>query len=280
MKKGKKDVYEIINERVFKLIEETGKLPWQKPWKDGMNANLISKKAYRGLNAWSLNLLPFASNWWVSYKQAGQLGGKVKKGEKGFPVVFWKFLDIEDKETKLKKTIPLLRYYTVFNIEQCEGIDEKKIPAMEERNFNRIDACEDIITKYEDIPMVEHGGNKASYSPVMDRIRMPKKEMFDGDIEYYSTLFHEMVHSTGHKDRLDRDLKLIAAYDKENYSKEELTAEMGSSYLCGIAGIDNEHETDNSIAYLKSWLSVLKNNKTWLVSAAGKAQKAVDYIID
>jgi antirestriction protein ArdC len=278
--KKKKDVYEIINQRIFDLVEKEGKLPWQKPWKDGFATNLISKKAYRGLNAITLNMLPFTSNYFVTYKQAASLGGKVIKGEKGFPIIFWKFLKIEDKETREEKTIPLLRYFTVFNVEQCEGIPEDKIPKNEKITFNHIEKCEEIINGYMDKPPIEHISNRACYNPIADKIKMPKKELFDCEVSYYSTLFHEIVHSTGHSSRLNRDeLKKLAAFGDDSYSKEELTAEMGSAYLCGVAGIDNEHETKQTTAYLQSWLNVLKNNKTWLVSAAGKAQKAIDYIL-
>lgn len=279
-KSDKATVYEIITERIIERIETEGRLPWHKPWIEGFARNLASKKHYRGSNVWLLNMAPFSSPYWLTFKQAKDQGGTVKKGEKGWPVVYWQWIETKDKVTGEKKTVPLLRYYTVFNLEQCEGIEA---PATESRRMNTLESieeCERVIHDMPRRPEVRHERNQAFYSPQFDYVNMPKKEMFHDAPGYYHTLFHELTHATGHESRLGR-LKgdaVLAKFGSEPYAKEELVAELGASYLSGVAGIQPTQE-DNSIAYLQGWIKALKNDPKLLIQASAQAQKAADYIL-
>jgi len=278
------NVYEIVTERIIKLVEEKGHLPWQRPWKvnESFPVNIERpSKPYQGINFWLLLSAGFASPFWLTAKQAKKLGGRIKYSEwkKSTLIVFWKFLD--DKEDA-KKRIPLLRYYYVYNIEQAEGIDPKHIPAIVENSkleFEPISNCEKILSDMP-IPMskVQHGFNRACYKPWADQIEMPNKEDFVGVEEYYSTLFHELTHATGHETRCDRKEAFGAGFGREKYSKEELVAEIGTCFLCHTAGIENKI-MDNSAAYIGSWLKKLKNDPRMIVFAASQAQKATDYIL-
>ncbi len=276
------NVYEIVTEKIISLLEQ-GEIPWKKPWKSasGWPMNLVSKKPYRGVNVFLLHSAGFSSRWWVTFDQAKELGGHVKKGEKASLVVFWKMLEkkVEDKEGNEKiEKIPMLRYYNVFNTDQCEGL---KVPDNDSVviEFNPIEEAESIVTGMPNRPDIRHGGNKAFYSPGLDYIGMPKAIDFDSEEEYYSTLFHEMVHSTGHTSRVDRKLnQKRAAFGSEDYSKEELVAEMGAAFLCGSCGIEPK-TIKNSAAYIKSWLKSLRDDKTMVVLAAAAAQRATEWIL-
>jgi antirestriction protein ArdC len=270
-------VYEIVTERILDYISANGVLPWRKPWHTSTPKNLVSKKAYRGVNVFLLGMQRFTSSYFVTYKQAAAKGGQVRKGEKSTPVIFWKMLDKGTDAKGRKQLIPLLRYYNVFNVTQCDGI-----VAPEEHTstlFEPIEACERIVSGWEGKPPIVHGGGRACYSPSEDLISMPVRESFGKVEEYYSTLFHEMVHSTGHKDRLAREgITNPIKFASHNYSFEELVAECGAAFLCGHAGIV-DHTIDNSAAYIANWVSKLKSEPKWIVDAAGKAAKASDLIL-
>jgi len=276
MSDSKFDIYEMVNTQIIDLLE-AGTVPWHKPWSGGDSPkNLISKKPYRGLNIMLLGSRPFASPYWLTFNQAKKIKGAVNKGEKSTVVIFWKFLEVIDDKTGKPKTIPMLRYYRVFNVEQCT-IPEGKIPesVIVENEIESIDMCEEIVNAY-DGPEIEYKAQQAFYSPTPDIINMPRKETFESSEEFYSVLFHEMVHSTGHVSRLDR-IKDHAAFRSAEYSKEELVAEYGAAYLCAITGIENS-TIDNSASYIQNWLTALKNDKRLLVTACGAAQRAIDYI--
>ena len=271
---GQDKIYEMINNKIIELLE-SGEVPWNKPWQGGEQKNFVSKKAYRGINPFLLASANYACPYWVSFKQAKKLGGMVRKGEKGLPVIFWKWLEITDKNTDEKKTIPFLRYYTVFNLEQTDGID---IPKPKVFDFNPIEQADKMLNGMPNRPPIEHKQARAFYRPSDDLINMPQKELFVNPEEYYSTLFHELVHSTGHKSRLGRhDNNLPAYFGSKDYSKEELVAEFGSAFLCGHCNIEKK-TIDNSAAYISGWLKQLRNNKKWLVQSSAQAQKAADYI--
>lgn len=271
-----KNIYEIINERIFVLLEK-GEIPWQKPWISGEPVNFITKRRYRGINPFILISSGYSCPYWVSFKQAKGKGGGIKKGEKGFPVVFWKWIELDGQDTKSgKKNVPFLRYYTVFNLEQTEGIE---IPAVEQRKFQPIAEAESIIHQMPRAPVIEHKQPQAYYLPADDLVNMPISNLFRSDEEYYSTLFHELTHSTGHVSRLNRaELSKINMLKSHDYSKEELVAEMGSAFLCGRCGIAPK-VIENQAAYIQGWLKRLQNNKKWLIYAAAKAQKAAHFIL-
>ena len=280
MSKEKVDVYQIVTDRIIDLLED-GVVPWHKPWAGGSNQlpmNLVSKKAYRGLNVWLLSCFGYASPYWVSYKQATELGGQVRKGEKSTLVVYWKMFETIDKDTKEKKVIPMLRYYNVFNVSQCDGINVPDTETQPTIDFNPIEEAEKIVANMTKVPRITHIEQQAYYNRSSDHVNMPQKETFKGEAEYYSTLFHELTHSTGHESRLGRFQNQVSKFGDSNYAKEELIAEMGASYLCAMAGIV-DRTIDNSAAYIANWLTKLRNDKKLVVSAAGKAHAACDYIL-
>jgi len=266
---------------VTKLIIErleAGVIPWKMPWKTvgGMPMNLVSKKLYRGFNFIYLNSFGYEKPFFLSFKQAQDLGGNVKKGAKSIQVIFWKMREHINASGEADK-IPMLRYYRVFNICDIEGIDLDKLPQTKshDHDFTPIQICENIIEKWEDKPEIISGKSHACYIPSQDVIHMPDPRTFFEDEEYYSVLFHESIHSTGHRKRLARDMS--GHFGDNSYSQEELIAEMGAAYLCGLAGIQTK-TIENSAAYIKSWLSKLKSDNKFVVIAASKAQHAVDYI--
>lgn len=277
---SKNKVYDIVNEKILEQLEK-GVIPWRKPWNSAQERprNIISGKVYRGINAFLLAVdNRFSSPYWMTYKQAEDLKGYVKKGEKGTMVIFWKLYEKENQETQKKESIPVLRYYTVFNLEQCEGITAPKDEnAAQKLEFEPIQEAEKLVNGYVLHPTITHSGTRAFYRPSTDEIYMPAKEDFKGIEEYYSTLFHELTHSTGHERRLNREgIAGDHSFGDEGYSKEELIAEFGAAFLCGISGIENT--LTNSAAYIQNWMNAIKANKTWLVHAAAAAQKAADYI--
>jgi antirestriction protein ArdC len=271
-------IYEMIFDRIEQAVEKNNLLPWQKPWAgSGIDPqNLVSKKPYRGINPFMLAVQGFACPYWLTYKQAKKLKGSVRKGEKGTPVIFWKWIDKEDQDGSIKR-FPILRYYTVFNAVQCDDID---YPKPELKDIPAIESCENIVAGMPNKPKVEHGQTGAFYRPSTDSIGMPDRGHFIDAEKYYSTLFHELTHSTGHDGRLGRHTKEKTnhRFGTKDYSKEELVAEMGAAFLCGKTGIENK-TIDNSAAYIKNWMKKLKNNKKWLVHAAAQAQKSTDYIL-
>ena len=287
------NVYEIITSRILEKLEQ-GVAPWSKPWSAStdMPRNLSTKKEYRGVNVWLLLMHGYDSPFWVSFKQCKAMGESINKGEKGTPVVFWKWLDkakpvepdSEGQGEPEKRRAPLLRYYTVFNVEQT-SIPEEKIPgigtpAPTGNGFSPIQRCEEIVQKMPNKPEIQKGGSRAFYRPSMDLVSVPRPETFNPAEEYYSTLFHELTHATGHAGRLNRKTIVdIAPFGPGNYSREELIAEMGAAFLCGIAGIENT-TIDNSTAYIQGWLQSLKNDSKLVVIAGSQAQKAAEYILE
>lgn len=280
----KTDAYQIITDRIVKLIEEKQVLPWHMPWrtfKDGSNMprNLISGKDYRGINVFVLHYgSGFSSPYWLTYKQAQDKGAQVKKGEKGMPVIFWNWFEKEDKDGK-KKKLPCLRYYTVFNAEQCENLDFPKSELLELPEQERIDNCENIAGNMPKKPEVTEEGTRAYYQPSDDSVHLPPLRFFDSPECFYSTLFHELGHSTGHEKRLARKGVMdVSFFGSSDYGQEELVAEFCAAYLCGTAGIENK-TVNNSASYLDSWLKAIKGNPKMLVQAAAQAQKAADFIL-
>ena len=275
-------VYEIITNAILEKLEQ-GSVPWHRPWngKESMPKNLITKKEYQGINAFLLGCQGYGSPYWLTFRQCSELGGSVKKGAKATPVIYWNWLEIEkDKETEEK--VPFLRYYAVFNVEQCEGIPEDKVPqaAINTNTIDRLTVCEEIVEAMKDRPAITHNRQAAFYSVDRDTINMPLFESFETAEEYYSTLFHELVHSTGHLKRLARPgITDLSPFGTPSYSKEELIAEMGAAFLCGVAGIENV-TLDNSAAYIEGWLRKLRNDKKLVIVAAAQAQKAANYILN
>ncbi len=292
-------VYQMITDRMvdqitiaIKDIENgnTNTAPWNKPWHMmGTPTNLVTKKPYRGINIFLLSAMGFPTPYFVTFNQTKNMGFQVKKGEKGCPVVFWKpMINSEDKDGNpitdkhgnptTKKSF-MLRYTTAFNVSQTT-IPEDKIPQIEKREFNPIEAAEQIIHGMPLAPTMEFGGDRACYFPSTDIVRLPPQEYFKTDHYFYSVAFHELAHSTGHQSRLARkEVMELTGFGSHSYSVEELVAEMTAVFLCNESGIENETTTNNSVAYLMSWLRSFKNDPKMIVTAAGRAQKAADFIL-
>lgn len=280
---AKANVYDMVTNRIIAELEK-GQIPWEKPWTGVRSGayNRITKRPYSLLN----QMLLQHSGEYATFKQWQDLGGHVRKGEKSEIVVFWKIFENEETnpdtgEKEIVK-IPLLRYYNVFHISQVDGV-EPLAPEQLNDEVEPIEAGDKIITDYitrEHLNFIECESNKAYYSPSNDTVVVPLKEQYNMINEYYSTTFHELTHSTGHKDRLNRlQSGAIASFGSENYSKEELVAEIGSATLMSIAGIETPKTFRNSTAYIQNWLQVLRNDNKFIVSASSKAEKAVNYIL-
>lgn len=279
------NVYEVITSRIVKQLE-SGTAPWLKPWKaSGKNSlprNLVSGREYRGINVWTLLSSAYANPQWLTCHQARRLAGYVRQGEVGFPIVYWKFgkREVQDGDEIMEKRSVLCLYYTVFNVEQCEGLKARSAePAENQPHVQPIEGCEQIVAAWRGKPVIKHGGDHASYSNLLDSVQMPERDHFSSAEEYYSTLFHELTHSTGHRSRLNRSsLTDFERFGDQNYSREELVAEMGAAFLAGYCGIENR-TINNSAAYLANWLDALKNDSRMVLVAASQAQKAADLIL-
>ena len=269
------DIYGEITNRIISEME-SGIIPWQKPWVcRGAAISHTTGKPYSLLN----QMLLGSAGEYLTFKQCQAEGGRVRKGEKAKMVVFWKFIEQEDEDTKELKQVPFLRYYSVFHIDQCEGIKAKhtaELPNAAQADESAESIFSDYITR-EGIEF-QQAGDESYYQPSADRIVLPLMKQFKSTAEYYSTAFHEAIHSTGHAKRLNR-ISATAHFGNEEYSKEELTAEMGAAILTSKAGLETEKSFRNSAAYLQNWLRVLKDDKRFIVNAAGKAEKAVDFIL-
>lgn len=279
---GNEKIYSMVTDQIIEQLEK-GVVPWSKPWDEGASCqlptNIVSKKSYRGINIWLLMCRGFSSRFWATFKQVNQLGGSIKPGEHGTVIVFWKPCIGKDKDTQDEFTYYLLRYYKVFNLEQTTGIEDpdkaKTNDDTSEKEFNPIQAAEEIVDGFEDKPQITEGGSRACYSPELDKINMPPKASFKSEEYWYTTLFHELTHSTGHEDRVGR--KINNYYGDNEYSLEELVAEMGASFLNAKAGIHTVIK--HNASYISGWLEQLRNDKKFVVQAAAKAQKATDYIL-
>lgn len=280
-----------VTERVLASID-AGVAPWSKPWRVNAAKNLVSKKPYRGINVWLLAhekaKHKYQADWWLTFNQAKAAGGSIKAGAKSAMVVFWKISDHKegcscatckaaraDSERKGGKTF-LLRYYNVFNADSVTGL---KIPPVVERVHNPMDECEAVMKRYLDYAKVgyEVGGDMACYSPVEDVIRMPRPEAFKAAEYYYTTAFHEAVHSTGHEKRLDR--LNSKGGEMKGYSREELVAEIGAAMLNAHVGIDTREVIEHNAAYLKHWRDTIAADNNLILTAATRAEKAYHMIV-
>lgn len=281
--------YNVVTQKIIKQLE-AGTIPWRQPWsnKAGISdqQNIITGNQYRGINALMTGCQSYLLPYWLTFKQANDLGCHVKKGEVGTPIVYWlkrneaKKEDSDPDEKSRGYMVPL--YSTVFNIEQVTGekldkiVEKYKNKARNELiKFNPIQAAEEIVAAYANKPAIVNKQQRACYSPSADLINMPIPESFTSVEAYYATLFHELGHSTGHESRLNR--KLSTSFGNHEYSKEELVAEFTSAFLCSVAGIDSV-QVEQSAAYIQSWLKVLKGDPKLLMQAASAAQKAADMI--
>ena len=291
MKTNKTNIYDEITSQIIAELEN-GIIPWQKPWANGSFMGCISHttgRPYSLLNQW---LLRGRAGEWLTYKQIQDEGGRVRKGEKARMVVFWTFVEKvtekTDEETgeekKVVEAYPVLKGYTVFHIDQTEDIKPRFNNEAKKYDHTPIEAAEMAVENYINrdglkLEIVE--SDRAFYRPSTDSVTVPKSEQFKIKEEYYSTLFHELTHSTGHQTRLNRSgIAGLHFFGDEEYSKEELIAEIGAAFMCQTVGIECAKAFKNSVAYVQSWLGALKNDKKLIVTAAAKAEQAVNYMLN
>ena len=278
------NVYDMVTSRIIEELEK-GIIPWEKPWHGVQSGayNRISKKPYSLLN----QMLLHNQGEYASFKQWKDLGGHVRKGEKGEIIVFWKILPVEETDkdgNKIIKHIPFLKYITVFHISQVNGVEPLKQEALQ--NIEPIEEAEHILHDYinrERIQLEQAASNEAYYSPAADLIHLPLLEQFEKPEEFYSTAFHEATHSTMKESRCNRAEERkgkLVAFGSEEYSKEELVAEIGAAGILNSLGIETTHSFRNSAAYIQNWLQVLRNDNRFIVSASSKAEKAINYILN
>jgi antirestriction protein ArdC len=298
---GKVNAYEKVTATILKMVEETGKLPWQKSWRTLSGANApksIRGHVYRGINAfilaWVAEEKGYTDNRWITFKQAKAMGANVRKGETGIPIVFYNVVEKDTGEkdengNAVKSQSFFLRYYTVFNVHQLDNFDDLKSGGAEEvseGSFSPVEAAEQVTGEYLSRESIEvrYGGNRACYSPIKDNISMPKHEDFISPAHFYATLLHECAHSTGHKSRLNRkDLNAMVPFGSESYAREELVAEMASAFLYSEVGLGEEDLSGlykNTAAYIKGWSEKIKDDPRMFVNACQAASKAADYIMN
>lgn len=276
------DVYQMVTERIIEQLEK-GYIPWRKPWANCLDGafNRISRKPYSLLNQFLLG----SEGEYATFLQWHQIGGRVKKGEKGQMIVFWKLQDIEEKSKDGKmitKKVPILRYYNVFHISQVENV----MPLEKTKAFDTktIERAENVLNSYiarERITLFTGASDRAFYRPADDSITLPGITQFESAEEFYSTAFHECGHSTLKESRCNREEENTAAYfGNEDYSKEELVAEITSAAIMHTLGMETPDTFINSAAYIQNWLRILKNDKRFVVSASGKAERAAKYILN
>ena len=271
--------YQKVTDALIESLQR-GVAPWRKPWTGTVPMNGETHRPYRGINSIVLAASAHKDVRWLTWSGIQRLGGKVRKGEKSRPVVLWRFTEFKDPTTgEITERIPFLKYFSVWNVEQCEGLKLKPLADLiPTANNSPIAAAETIVANMPQRPDIQHGQQTAFYAPALDQVGMPDRERFAQIERYYSTLFHELAHSTGHKSRLNREEVTGGSFfGSEDYSREELVAEFCAAFLCNHAGIASTRE--QSAAYLAGWLNALKNDQGMAVWAAGRAQKAADYIL-
>ena len=292
----KVDVYQMVTDRVMEQLEK-GIIPWQKPWKniasaseDDLAISYTTRQPYSYLN----QLLLGRNGEWLTFKQVKQMNGNIKKGAKAGMVVFYKRIvvkdivkDAEGNEKEKLSVIPMLKYYPVFHISDCEGIDTKIKPCpqpVDEQPIEPIEAAENVIMGYlgrEQCLKLHNDkpSSRAFYSPMFDEVTVPMMKQYADKDEYYSTLFHELVHSTMTPERMNREEGMKShRFGSQDYSREELVAELGAAMLCAATGIKNDAAFKNSVAYIQGWVKHLTDDKKAIVWAASRAEKAARFI--
>ena len=303
-------IEEEVADRIIALLDAGGLPPWEKDWRDsafGLPVNAVSMKAYRGINRWltlmTQQLMGYNDPRWLTYRQAETLGGHVRKGEESTRIVFWKRIhvkpragstDSEDSANREgievinqgepgseKRTYPMLRAYSVFNVEQTEDCRLKELPVPEPALHDPIELAEEIIRQMPGLPVIQHyshANHAPHYAPALDIVRVPDLSRYQSPDGYYTTLFHELVHSTGHPDRLARfDLEANPG-DLHAYGREELVAAMGSAMLGAHAGIA-PMEIERDASYILHWRDAIQADKAMVIRAATLAQKSADHIL-
>lgn len=280
MAKTQDQLYQSVTDRILAALE-SGTAPWVRPWKDGnvrggaMPHNAITGRAYHGINVLLLMMEQETRGYngagWLTFKQAQERGGHVRKGEKGVQICFWKFLQSKDDDAEKARTIPMLKTYYVFHTSQC---DDLELPAAVP--VAPIEPPPILGLAAKTGATIHHGGDRAYYTTADDSVHMPRPDQFKTTAHYDATLLHELTHWTSHKTRCDRQLG--RRFGDEAYAAEELIAEMGSAFLCAALGrpLDELQHP----AYIASWVRVLSKDNRAIFTASSQAQKAADYLLD
>ncbi|ARU41209.1 hypothetical protein CCB80_08705 [Armatimonadetes bacterium Uphvl-Ar1] len=277
-------IYENVTKTIIAALEQ-GVVPWKKPWHQlqSVPTNATTNRPYRGVNTFLLSIHPYTDHRWLTLKQANELGGAVKPGEKATTVVFWKRwkpnVPQEEQEAGVTREVPLLRYFKVFNAEQCVGLTLPDLHKPEEyKEHERIERAELLIRYMPNRPSISEGGDTAWYRPSDDHVQVPKLDSFKSADAFYATLFHELGHATGHEKRLNRSgVTGRILFGSGEYSKEELVAELTSAFCAATVSLDDRLIGD-AASYINGWLSVLKSDPKAVVIAAAQAQRAADFI--
>jgi antirestriction protein ArdC len=283
MDKKQINIYQEVTDRFIELLTR-GVIPWRQPWNhSGIPMNLLTKRPYRGVNTLLLASLGYEQNLFLTWHQIQDMGASVNKGEKGNLVVFTKQVvqDVIVGDATVKEKKQFLKYYKVFNIAQCSGIPVKMLPEFRTYESTSIEQCELVLQEYHTCPTIVHKGSAACYVPKDDVVTMPKKKSFITIEDYYHTLFHELIHSTGHSSRLNRkEVMENTSFGNDLYSFEELTAEIGAFHLSSYTGIADDAQFENSGAYIDAWIQKLQADNRIIIKASSAAQKSVDYILN
>ena len=278
------DIYAQVNDRILAALEQ-GIIPWMRPWTGRLPTNYDTGREYRGVNILALGIAEmvrgYSSPYWLTFRQAQKHGGHIKRGEKAAYIVFSerKVKEIQKEDgTKEERVFHFVRSFSVFNWEQAEGVPKKEAVAALDPDRDLIEVCNSVLSRMPDPPTYRESGSSAYYVPKEDLVNLPPIGTFKTTEGYAATKFHEYGHATGHESRLNRPgIMKVASFGGEDYGFEELVAELTSAYLCAKNGIDNTLE--NSSAYIQNWLKSLKDDKTMLLKASGKATSAVEYIL-
>ena len=279
-------VYQILTDKVLSLIDK-GVVPWRQTWQAGKLPMNYDKRAYNGCNLFLLSILCELEGWqhpiFLTFNQIKKLGGKIKEGQekRHNPVFYWNWnCKKVDPVTGDEDTFPMFRFFLVWNIEQVEGVDLPKWATATKPAVPVLDACEAVVAGYKNGPTIKHGGNRACYNPPLDLVSMPLREDFDNAESYYATMFHELAHSTGHANRLNRKgVTDPIRFGSHDYSQEELVAELTATFLCNETGIATERVVANSAAYLRGWWAKLKSEPKLFAMASAQAVKAAKHIL-
>jgi antirestriction protein ArdC len=289
------DLYQEVTYKIISMLEQ-GVAPWRRTWSTyGLAKNYITGHVYRGINFILMNNTSHLIPYFLTFNQIREIGGKLKKGAKAEKVIYFNLV-YKDRDNRTVsneeathlynigaevKTLKFIKYYSVFNVEDVEGI-KLDISEIQLKPNEKKDKCESIVENMPKCPEIKHIDSKgAFYSPGLDIVNMPQIEQFESAEAYYATLFHELIHSTGHVSRLGREEVMNPhGFGSKPYSREELVAEMGASFLCSSVQIDFDQIFENNVAYLSGWLKVLKEDSKFIFKVASEAQKGVDFILN
>jgi antirestriction protein ArdC len=282
------DTYQTVTDQIIAMLD-AGVVPWRSPilgsGPAGHPRNVITGRRYRGINVFLLAFTAYtngyASAGWLTFNQARAAGGTVRRGEKSSVVVFWKQFQTTDRKTGEATTVPMMRTFNLFSVDQCDGVsDPEVVPPPASVELRPIERASAIVDAFEGKPAIEVGGTRAFYRPATDTVTMPGSARFARSEDYFSVLYHEIAHSTGHPNRLNREtIATPQPFGSADYGREELVAEMAASFICAAAGIVPA-TIDNQAAYIGGWLRTIRSDKRLVISAAGAAQRAAEWVMN